>query len=555
MTTFLVALLLAAPVPEAALKSAESAIDAKSLLERTTMLASDAFEGRSPGSHGEDVTVDYLIAQMKALGLEPGNPDGTYIQRVPLVGAVSTYKADLETAGKHEELLAGRDLVAVSHRLVPKVAIDKTEMVFVGYGVVAPEYGWDDFKDVDVRGKTVVMLVNDPQVPDPKDPANLDVAFFKGRAMTYYGRWTYKFEIAAMKGAAAALVIHNTAQAAYPWSVVVDSWGRENFDTVSADKNAGRPAVESWISDEAARKLFKASGLDLDAQMKAALSRDFRPVPLKSKLSVTLERAERQVLSRNVVGKISGTDTGDAARYLVLSAHWDHFGKDDAREGDKVFHGAIDNAIGTAGLLEVAEGFKALKKPLASTLVFVATTAEERGLLGAKYYVENPLYPLGRTLANLNLDGLNPWGKTRDIQLVGDRASSLDVTLEATLRQRGRLMTPEAHPERGASYRADNFEFAKAGVPAMWLYKGSDYIGKPAGYGEEKTKSFFANDYHKPSDVVRADWDLAGGVDDLRILFRVGCSVAQDTRWPEWLPSNEFAAKRRETAAMRQTSR
>ena len=371
MSAFVLALVLAAP-PMSSPQTAEKAIEAKGLLERIQTLASDAFEGRSPGTKGEEVTIAYLVDQMKLIGLEPGNPDGTYLQKVPLVGAVATYRAELDTQGKKEELLAHRDLVAVSQRQVPKVAIDKTDMIFVGYGVVAPEYGWDDFKDVDVRGKTIVMLINDPQVADPTDPTKLDQKLFKGRGMTYYGRWTYKFEMAAKKGAAAALIIHNTDRAAYPWSVVDDSWGRENFATVAADKNAGRAAIESWISEDAARKIFKDSGLDLDALTKAAALRDFKPVPLRQKLSITLERTERQVESHNVVGKLSGTDTGDAARYLVYSAHWDHFGRDDKREGDKVFHGALDNASGTSGMLEIAEAFKALGKPTKTTVVFVA---------------------------------------------------------------------------------------------------------------------------------------------------------------------------------------
>ncbi len=550
MNAILFSLLLAAG-PDAAVTRAEKAIDAKQLLERTQTLASDAFEGRSPGTKGEEMTVEYLTNQMKAIGLTPGNPDGSYVQRVPLVGATATYRAFIESQGKREELFAGKDLVAKSDRLVPKISIDKTDMVFVGYGVVAPEYGWDDFKDVDVRGKTIVMLINDPQVPDPSDPSKLDPKLFKGQAMTYYGRWTYKFEIAAKKGAAAALIIHNTERAAYPWSVVVDSWGRENFTTRSADKNAGRAAIESWISDEAARKIFKDSGLDLDALTKAAALRDFKPVPLLPKLSMTLDRAERQVESRNVVGKISGTDKGAAERFLVFSAHWDHFGKDDGREGDKVFHGALDNASGTAGMLEIAGAFKALKKPLKSTVVFVATTAEERGLLGAKYYTDNPLYPLGRTLANLNLDGVNPWGRTKDLELVGDRVSTLDGDLEGIVKQMGRVMRPESRPERGMYYRADHFEFAKAGVPALWIYRGSDYVGRPKGWGDEKAAKFTANDYHKPSDVVRPDWDFAGGVEDLRAFFRLGYKVAQDAGWPEWKPDAEFAAKRKETADQR----
>ncbi len=344
--------------------------------------------------------------------------------------------------------------------------------------------------------------------------------------------------------------MHDTARAGYPFTVI-DGRGRETFDTVTADKNAGRVAIESWISNEAAHRLFQLSNLDLDALTKAAASRDFRPIPLRSKLSMTLERTERTLVSHNVVGKISGSDPSAAARYLIYTAHWDHLGRDDSRTGDPIFHGALDNASGMAGMLEIAEAWKALETPPKETVVFIATTCEERGLLGAKYYVNNPLYPLERTLAVLNFDFLNPWGRTADLQRIGERRSSLDDVLERVLKQRGRVMSPEVSPEEGLSYRADDFVFAKAGVPAMWCFRGTDFIDKPKGYGKKKYVDYIAHDYHQPSDVVRPDWDLSGAIEDLRVYFRMGHIIGDDKGWPEWFPNAEFAAKRRETASSR----
>ncbi|MBI3940027.1 MAG: M28 family peptidase, partial [Acidobacteria bacterium] len=414
----------------------------------------------------------------------------------------------------------------------------------VGYGVVAPEYGWDDYKGVDVKGKTIVMLINDPAVPDPADPSRLDEKIFKGRAMTYYGRWTYKYEIASEKGAAAAVIVHETEPAGYPYEVISASWGRENFDIDKLDKNMGRIAVESWINLDTAKKLFKMAGQDFDALKKTAAGRDFKPVGLNAKASFHIKNALRGVGSKNVVAKLEGADTQLRSEYVVYSAHWDHLGKDETLNGDQIFNGALDNASGTAALLELAEAVSRLQMPPKRSILFLSVTAEEKGLLGAKYYAQNPLYPLSMTVANINMDGVNQWGATRDIVLVGYGNSTLDDVVQAVASLQSRVVKPDPEPEKGMFYRSDHFEFAKEGVPALDPKSGTDFIGKPPDFGLKKRAEFTANDYHKVTDEIKPDWDLIGAVDDLRLLFRVGYRVAQDPKLPEWKPGTEFKAKR-----------
>ncbi|MBI4545663.1 MAG: M28 family peptidase, partial [Gemmatimonadetes bacterium] len=490
-------------------------------MRHTRMLASDEFEGRAPGTRGEELAVEYLVQQFRSLGLQPGNPDGSYTQAVPLVGITTRSTAELEVGGQRMALSFPADYVAVSRRMVPEVDVVDSDVVFVGYGVVAPEYGWDDFKGVDVRGKTIIMLVNDPAIPDPADPSKLDENMFRGRAMTYYGRWTYKYEIASAKGAAAAIIVHETGPAGYPYEVVSGSWGGENFDIQPEDRNLGRVPIEGWITRPRAEQIFAAAGLDFDALKKAALSRDFRPVPLNAKATFQARNTLRQVRSRNVVAKLEGSDPARRDEYLIYTAHWDHLGRDSSLAGDQIFNGALDNASGTAALLELAEAFGRLRPAPARSVLFLAVTAEEKGLLGAKYYAEDPLYPLEKTLANINIDGVNQWGSTRDIVIVGYGNSTLDDLLAAAAAQQGRRIEPDPEPEKGFFYRSDHFEFAKKGVPALYTDNGTDYIGQPEGYGQAKRDEYTARDYHKPSDEVKPDWDLAGAVDDVRLLFQV----------------------------------
>ena len=528
------------------LKPAFDSITGNEIMQHTKVISGDEYEGRGPGTKGEELTVKYLTEQYQRIGLKPGNPDGTYVQKVPLVGFTGTPTASFTAGGKQINLTFPKDYVAVSRRFVPGSSVDNSDVVFVGYGVVAPEYGWDDYKGLDVRGKTIVMLINDPQVPDPADPKKLDDKIFKGKAMTYYGRWTYKYEIAAEKGAAAAIIIHETETAGYPYEVVSGSWSRENFDIQTPDKNMGRAAVESWITTDRAKELFKASGQDFDALKKAALSKDFKPVALNAKANMTVKNALREIDSLNVIGKLEGSDPTLKNEYVIYTAHWDHLGRDPKLAGDQIFNGALDNASGTAALLEIAEAFTKLATPPKRSILFLAVTAEEKGLLGAKYYAENPLYPLNKTLANINMDGVNQWGRTTDITMVGDDNSTLiDLLREAATTQK-RTVNPDPESEKGFYYRSDHFEFAKQGVPALYTDSGINYEGKDAKFSETKRKEYTTNDYHKVSDEIKPDWDLTGAVDDAQLLTLIGYRVAQGDKFPDWKAGSEFKAKRDE---------
>lgn len=528
------------------LKPALDSINSNDILAHTKVLSSDEYEGRGPGTKGEELTVKYLTEQFQKIGLEPGNPDGTYVQKVPLVGFTGETSASFTAGGKTMNLTFPQDYVAVSRRFVPESKVENSDIVFVGYGVVAPEYGWDDYKGVDVRGKTIVMLINDPAVPDPNDPAKLDEKMFKGKAMTYYGRWTYKYEIAAEKGAAAAIIVHETGPAGYPYEVVSGSWSRENFDIQTPDKNMGRPAVESWITTDRAKELLTASGQDFDALKKAAITKDFKPVVLTAKANFDIKNTLREINSANVVAKLEGSDPTLKNEYIVYTAHWDHLGRDPKLHGDQIFNGALDNASGTAALLEIAEAFTKLSTPPKRSVLFVSVTAEEKGLLGAKYYATNPLYPLNQTLANINMDGVNQWGKTKDVTMVGDDNSTLIDLLRETATAQSRVVNPDPESEKGFYYRSDHFEFAKQGVPALYTDSGIDYVGKDANYSKQKRDEYTEKDYHKPSDEIKPDWDLTGAVEDAQLLTTIGYRVAQADKYPEWKSGSEFKAKRDE---------
>ena len=517
-------------------------ISAADILGHTRILSSDEFEGRSPGTRGEELTVAYLTDQFRRLGLAPGNPNGTYVQSVPLVGFSTQSSLAFKHNGNVTTLSFPNEYVAVSRHFVPEVKVEDSEIVFVGYGVVAPEFGWDDYKDVDVRGKTILMLVNDPAVPDPADPSKLDANMFKGNAMTYYGRWTYKYEIASEKGAAAAIIVHETGPAGYPWEVVSGSWGRENFDIRPPGGPGNRVQVEAWITQNRAEQLLQASNLSFADLKRAAVRKDFRPVQLNSTASFQLRNTIRDVQSQNVIAKLEGSEQPD--EYVVYSAHWDHLGRDPNISGDQIYNGALDNASGTAAMIEIAEAFTRLPNKPKRSILFLAVTAEEKGLLGAKFYGGNPLHPLNKTLANINMDGVNQWGRTSDIVIVGYGNSTLDDVLTSLAQHQGRTIIPDPEPEKGFFYRSDHFEFAKQGVPALYTDAGMTYIGKPAGYAEQKRDEYTTNDYHKPSDEIKPDWDLSGAVEDAQLMFMVGYRVAEGETWPEWKPGTEFKAKR-----------
>src|SRR6478735_544326 len=519
------------------------AITPDGLLAHIKVLASDEFEGRSPGTKGEELSVKYIADQFKQIGLKPGNPDGTYMQEVPLAGIKSEPRMSFTIADKTMDLKYPDDFVASSARLQPEIKIDKAGVVFVGYGVVAPEYGWNDYKNVDVRGKTLLMLIGDPPVPDPKDPAKLSDKMFKGKAMTYYGRWTYKYEIAAQKGASAAIIIHETEPAAYPWQVVRSSWAKENFELDNPNKNMDAVSARSWITLDTAKKLLADCGQDFDALKKSAITKEFRPVALNAKANIEIKQQIRSFKSHNVIGKLEGDDPKLRDEYIIYTAHWDHLGRHPELQGDQIFNGAIDNASGVASVIQLAAGFKKINPPPKRSVLFMATTAEEAGLLGAKYYAEHPLYPLEKTLADINLDSMNVWGKARDIEDLSLGFSTLDDVLAAAAKRQGRSAIPDSRPDKGKIYRADNFEFSKVGLPSLYIGKGEHLVSRPEN-APLKSDEYDSTDYHQVTDEVKPDWDLSGAVQDVQLVFEVGYKVANGDKFPEWKPGNEFKAKR-----------
>jgi Zn-dependent M28 family amino/carboxypeptidase len=524
-----------------AVAAAAQAITPDGLLGHIKDLSADSMEGRAPGTPGEVKTVAYMEGQFKALGLKPGNPDGTYIQNVDLIGYLSHPTASFVAGGKTISLKYPDDFIANSRHNRTETKVDKADVVFVGYGVVAPEYDWDDYKGVDVKGKTILMLVNDPPVTLASDSTQLDTAMFKGKAMTYYGRWTYKYEIATEKGAAAAIIIHETGPAGYPYGVVRGSNSAEQFDVLSPDAEKRVP-VEGWITLEKAKELFAAGGQNFDALHAAAAHKDFKPVALNAKANFDVKITARKIQSHNIVAKVEGSTRKD--EYVVYTAHWDHLGRDNSLKGDQIYNGAIDNASGSSAILEIAKAFTKLPAPPARSILFVSVTAEEKGLIGSKFYATHPLYPLNKTVANINIDGVNQWGKTSDFTVIGLGNSTLDDVLIGVLKTDNRTVRPDAEPEKGFYFRSDHFEFAKQGVPALDTDSGIEYIGKPADYGMKKRDEYTNNDYHKPSDEVKPDWDLSGAAQDMQTLFRVGYVVSQADAIPTWKPGTEFKAKR-----------
>ncbi len=525
------------------------AFSAGAVMEHVKVLASDEYEGRAPGTKGEDLTVAYIADQFRKVGLKPGNTDGTYFQNVPMVGITADPSASLvfKKGGVTQTLAFRDDVVAWTKRVQETVRLDASDVIFVGYGIQAPEFQWDDYKGVDLAGKTMIVLVNDPPIPDPADPTRLDPKVFGGRAMTYYGRWTYKYEIGAEKHAAAVLIVHETGPAAYPFAVVQGKV-TEQFDLVTPDGNMGRAAIEGWITLDQAKKLCLLAGQDFDALKKRAATRDFRPVALGVKASMTLKNRIRKVDSRNVVGVLPGSDPALKNEYVIYTGHWDHYGIGPEIDGDKIYNGALDNATGIAGMIEIARAFA--KRPAAPkrSLLFLAVTAEEQGLLGSDYYARHPIYPLRKTLAVINMDALNIYGRTKDLTVVGLGASELDDYARDAAAAQGRVLVPDPFPEGGGYFRSDHFPFAKQGVPALNAGGGSDFIGRPAGWGKQVTDAYIAKHYHKPSDEIRPDWELSGGLEDLQIYFAVGARAADTVKWPEWKARERVQSPARQDA-------
>jgi Zn-dependent M28 family amino/carboxypeptidase len=517
------------------------AIDGQAVLAHTKVLASDAFEGRAPGTKGEELTVAYLVEQLRKIGLQPGNPDGTWVQMLSLVGTSVQGSPSLTfRRGTSERTLAWRDdYVAWTKRVVERVSLDASDLVFVGYGVQAPEFRWDDYKGVDLRGKTMVVLVGDPPVADPAKPGDLDPAVFGGKAMTYYGRWTYKYEMGAKLGAAGVLIVHETEPAGYPFAIVQGKT-TEQLDLETPDGNASRAAVEGWITLDQAKALFEMAGQDFGALKARAASREFRPVALGTTATISLVNTIRKVPSANVAAKIEGSDPALKDQWVVYTTHWDHFGIGPAVNGDTIYRGAVDNASGTGGLIELARALSTSTPRPRRSILFLFVTAEEQGLLGSTGYAEHPLYPLARTVAALNLDALNVHGRTRDLTIIGLGLSGLDDFVGRAAAAQGRTVKPDPMPEKGSYYRSDHFPFARKGVPSIHAGGGIEFVGKPADYGLRVLQAYIRDDYHKPSDRVKPDWDMSGAVEDLALYLRVGHELASTDAWPEWQPGAEW---------------
>ncbi|HEU0043211.1 M28 family metallopeptidase [Sphingomonas sp.] len=514
------------------------AISVETLKTVTQTLSSDAYEGRAPTTPGEEKTVAYLIERFKAAGLQPGN-QGQWTQDVPMVEITAGEVAPLTfTGGKTPVSMAYRtDMVAGTYRVVPSISVANSPVVFVGYGITAPEKGWDDYAGVDVRGKTVVILVNDPdwQTKGSTGP-------FEGRAMTWYGRWPYKYENAAKHGAAAAIIVHESEPAAYGWPVVQSSWTGPQIGLDEAGDHMDQSQLVGWMQLAKARELFASAGKDFAALSVAAKRKGFKAVPLGVAMSASFRNTIRRQASKNVIGVLPGTSAKEET--VLYSAHWDHLGRCDAVAGDDICNGALDNATGTAGLVALAEAH-AKAGPAKRSVAFLAVTAEESGLLGSRYYAEHPVYPLARTVGGVNMDGLNVTGRARDFVLTGAGKSELEDLVRPIVAAQGRRISPEPTPERGFYYRSDHFSFARLGVPMLYGDSGEDLVAGGAAAGRAAAEDYVANRYHKPADQYDPKWDWAGAVEDLDVYYALGRTLADNTGlWPNWYPTAEFRGVR-----------
>jgi Zn-dependent M28 family amino/carboxypeptidase len=515
------------------------ALSEKTMQDVTRELSLDTYEGRAPGSIGEEKTVAYLISKFKAAGLEPGN-NGSWTQDVPLIEITAKNVSALNIAdrnGKAMSFAYGSEYVIGSYREAPKTDIKQSDMVFVGHGIVAPEKGWNDYSGVDVKGKTVVVMVNDPDFENQ----GLDGPF-GGKAMTYYGRWTYKYEEAARQGAAAVLIIHDTAPAAYGWNVVNSSWTGTQFLAQSKDGGKSQTQANGWIQKSVAKDIFAAAGQNLEKQMAAAKQKGFKAVPLNLTASLSFENDIARKASKNVIGVIKGTKRPD--EYVLYTAHWDHLGRCTAApDGDDICNGAVDNATGTAALVALAEGFTKAGAPDRS-VVFLAVTAEESGLLGSKYYAENPIFPLSQTVGGVNMDAFSMSGPAKNLTVIGKGKSQLDSYLEAAAKSEGRTPEMEPTPEKGFYYRSDHFSFAKLGVPMVYFEGGDDLIIGGKAAAKAAADDYEKNRYHAPGDEFDENWDWSGVMSDLKLYYRVGRMLAMTNAWPNWNEGDEFRAVR-----------
>jgi Zn-dependent M28 family amino/carboxypeptidase len=536
-------LLLAAAAPalaQTAPAPAAPAISVETLKSVTQELSLDSYEGRAPTTAGETKTIDYIVKRLSAAGVKPGNK-GQWTQDVPMVEITATDVTPFTAVGgKAPVTFAYRsDIVAGTYRVAPKVALKNSELVFVGYGINAPEKGWNDYAGLNVKGKTVVILINDPDWQTPA--AGADAGPFEGRAMTYYGRWTYKFEEAARQGAAGAIIVHDTDPAAYGWSVVQSSWTGPQYELDEPGNHPDQSEVIGWIQLAKARELFASAGKDFDALSAAAKRNGFRAVPLGMKISGGFSNTIKRSASKNVVGVLPGTQAPDEV--VLYSAHWDHLGRCDAVDGDDICNGALDNATGIAGLVAMAEAYKKAG-PTRRSVGFIAVTAEESGLLGSRYYAEHPVFPLGKTVGGVNMDGLNVMGATKDFEITGAGKSELEDMVKPLLASQGRTISPEATPDKGHYYRSDHFSFAKLGVPMLSAASGEDLVAGGIAAGKSAAEDYTRNRYHGPKDEYDPKWSWDGAVQDLTIYYQLGRQLADGNAWPNWYPTAEFKAAR-----------
>jgi Zn-dependent M28 family amino/carboxypeptidase len=532
------ALFISAASTQAQTDNAPSRITAQEIDAHLRFLSSDLLEGRAPATRGGRIAEEYIATQLQAFGVKPGVGDSSYFQRVP----IDVVKADPKTirvvaSGKANANLRFTDDVVVWPGSATESSSARGELVFVGYGAVAPEYKWDDFKNTDVRGKILLVLVNDP--PAPASEPNL----FGGKAMTYYGRWTYKYEEAERRGAAGVLIVHTTGPAGYPWHVVVNSNSTEHR-LLPRDPAAAAPiGVRGWITDSAATVLLAQAGLNMTQLRRQAESRDFRPVSTGIMIDASMQNSMQHMSANNVVGVVRGIDPKVRDEYVAYSAHWDHFGIGPVVNGDSIYNGAVDNASGVATVLAIAHAAAEGVKPRRSQL-FVFVTAEESGLLGSAYFGEHPTVPASKIIAALNMDVVNVNGRVRDLNVMGDNKSSLGPTLAQMVRAQGIRLSPDAHPEAGHFYRSDHFSFAKVGIPSVSIGPGVDYVGRPAGWGQKQAEDWTAHNYHQPSDEYRSDFDLSGAAQLGEIVYRLGLELGNTRSVPVWNADAEFKAMR-----------
>ncbi len=534
MLTVALALALAAAPPARTSPAAERTITADAIRAHVRFLASDLFEGRGPGTRGDALAQAYIASELEALGLRPAGTQG-FFQPFDIVGVDGHADSVQFSRGRDSLVLRHPDeVIAVAGDQSAHTALDRAELVFVGYGIQAAEFSWNDFKEQDLRGKVLLILNSDPE----DDPA-----LFAGRTRLWYGRWDYKYEMAARVGAAGAIILHTTHSAGYPWQVVRSSWTGPQYSVPTTER---RVPLRGWVTEDACRKLVALAGKNLDELVRSANRREFQPVPLGIGVSTAFDSRIERTHTANVLAVLPGSDPRLSSQVVLYTAHHDHLGiRADAAPGeDAIYNGAEDNASGVALMLSVARAYAALEKAPKRSILFAAVAAEEQGLLGSEYLAHHPPVPLGRIAVDINIDGANVFGRTRDVTVIGLGKTDLDPALRALARTQGRVLRPDQLPDRGYFYRSDQFSFARAGVPSAYFESGLDYRGRPAGWGREKREAWEETRYHQPSDELTPDWDLSGAVEDARLQFALGYSVAQATSLPAWTPGDEFEAPR-----------